>query len=70
MTTNRYHPCLDNYLPEYLNRKDVRAALHVDLDAKPWKQCADNIQYSHEDHMASMMPVHRYNLLFFFEKSK
>jgi len=44
----RYVPnpdvCEDNYVDAYLNRDDVRAALHASDDAGTWKVCA-NIPY-------------------------
>jgi len=38
-------PCEDDYVDAYLNRDDVRAALHASDDAGTWKVCA-NILYS------------------------
>ena len=35
-----YEPCREGYLTAYLNRPDVRAALHVDHD-RPWVACDD-----------------------------
>jgi hypothetical protein len=29
-TGESYEPCADNYMNSYLNRQDVKAALHVD----------------------------------------
>lgn len=43
-----YHPCAEAHLYQYLNRDDVKKALHVDLDRK-WSMCTNEIQYSEKD---------------------
>ena len=43
-----YHPCAEVHLFTYLNREDVKKALHVELD-KRWSTCTDDIMYSKED---------------------
>jgi serine carboxypeptidase-like clade 2 len=42
----------------YLNRKDVREALHVRPDAGVWSVCTDEINYSTEDLLSSMLPLY------------
>mmetsp|Transcript_5931 Transcript_5931/g.10030 ORF Transcript_5931/g.10030 Transcript_5931/m.10030 type:complete len:758 (+) Transcript_5931:1443-3716(+) len=37
-----YEPCREDYLTEYLNRDDVRTALHVD-HSRQWNSCSDPI---------------------------
>ncbi len=46
--TDTYHPCAEAHLFTYLNRDDVKEALHVDSD-KDWSMCTDDINYSAED---------------------
>ncbi len=43
-----YHPCAEAHLHQYLNRQDVKEALHVDMN-KTWTMCTDAIKYSDED---------------------
>ena len=42
-------PCIDDFVDMYLNRADVREALHVRPDAGVWSVCTDEIDYSAED---------------------
>ena len=42
-----YHPCAEAHLFAYLNRDDVKKALHVDID-RDWTMCTDDINYSEE----------------------
>lgn len=55
-----YHPCAESHLFEYLNRNDVRKALHVETD-KEWTMCTDDIQYSDED--SNRPQIHLYKEL-------
>jgi hypothetical protein len=46
---NQYIPCAQVYLEEYLNRHDVRSALHVlDIATYKWKPCG-GVKYSEGD---------------------
>ena len=46
---DRYIPCAQVYLEEYLNRHDVRAALHAkDVSTYQWKPCG-GVKYSEGD---------------------
>lgn len=52
-------PCIDAFVTDYLNRDDVRKALHVRADAGHWTSCDDDaISYSEEDVQASMLPLY------------
>lgn len=55
-----YQPCEEDYTTEYLNRKDVQAALHANLKRSRWSMC-ENINYSDFDFIASMLPVYAEN---------
>jgi len=45
----KYKPCEENFFTDYLNREDVRDALHVMDDAPKWTECSNNISYSRKD---------------------
>eukprot|EP00611_Tribonema_gayanum_P026394 TRINITY_DN627_c0_g3_i1.p1 TRINITY_DN627_c0_g3~~TRINITY_DN627_c0_g3_i1.p1 ORF type:complete len:544 (-),score=164.92 TRINITY_DN627_c0_g3_i1:674-2152(-) len=52
-----YEPCAQSYIVTYLNRPEVKAALH----AKPtirWQQCSNKVEYSQDDVRAPMMPYY------------
>jgi serine carboxypeptidase-like clade 2 len=51
--------CIDNSVEAYLNRPDVRAALHVRADAPYWTDCTRAIDYSYADLLSSMVPTHQ-----------
>jgi len=42
----KFDPCIDLHLTEYLNRADVRAAIHADAAAGVWDECSNNINYN------------------------
>jgi len=54
-----YEACASNWGNEYLNRGDVRKAMHVDPSAASWSMCngAINMGYNKTDTNAPMMPV-------------
>ena len=57
-----YKPCTDNYMTNYLNKKEVQAAIHVkNPGSVDWAVCADAINeaYSPKDVGAPMMPIYR-----------
>jgi hypothetical protein len=39
-------PCIEQNLVFYLNRLEVRSALHVDSQVSTWLQCSDDVFYS------------------------
>lgn len=41
-----FDPCIELHLVAYLNRQDVRKALHVDDRASAWTQCSDDIFFN------------------------
>jgi hypothetical protein len=51
--------CVDEHVMTWLNRADVRAALHVDPSAGEWAMCTNKLKYSFNDVVASMVPLHR-----------
>ena len=51
-------PCIDDFVDMYLNRADVREALHVRPDAGIWSVCTDEIDYSVDDLLSSMLPLY------------
>jgi len=54
-----YEPCAMNYAISYLNRADVKAALHVKTDVT-WEECSRSIRYSQKDGAHSMVPNYQY----------
>lgn len=57
-----YDPCVDNYLDAYLNRADVKEALHVKSDIK-WSDCSREVKYSDVDFLVkSTVPYYQYLL--------
>lgn len=57
-----YDPCIDNEVELYLNRKDVQIALHANTTGDipgPWRSCTDNLYYSKQDVMESMIPLYK-----------
>ena len=51
--------CVDDHVMAWLNRADVRAALHVDPSVGEWALCTDKLKYRYADVVASMVPLHR-----------
>eukprot|EP00549_Striatella_unipunctata_P025819 CAMPEP_0118673190 /NCGR_PEP_ID=MMETSP0800-20121206/183_1 /TAXON_ID=210618 ORGANISM="Striatella unipunctata, Strain CCMP2910" /NCGR_SAMPLE_ID=MMETSP0800 /ASSEMBLY_ACC=CAM_ASM_000638 /LENGTH=382 /DNA_ID=CAMNT_0006568223 /DNA_START=161 /DNA_END=1306 /DNA_ORIENTATION=- len=51
-----YRPCAETFFTIYLNRPDVRNALHVELPPdEKWDICAQQLDYSEDDIGASQM---------------
>jgi len=60
MTCNPPYNCLKDYSSLYLNRMDVRNAMHVSSDFNgSWVACAD-IDYNDKDINAPMQPIYKY----------
>jgi len=53
-----YHPCAEAHLYSYLNRDDVKDALHVQK-TKEWGMCTDDIDYSIEDSDTPQMYLYK-----------
>ena len=56
----KYQACEEEYVTEYLNRKDVQAALHANLKRSSWSMCA-NINYSDYDFATPMLSYYLEN---------
>jgi len=57
----KYLPCSDNYMVDYLNRKDVQAAIHIEKPGSvDWQPCNDHVnsEYNVTDVAAPMMQVY------------
>uniref|UniRef100_A0ACD6AGV5 Uncharacterized protein n=1 Tax=Avena sativa TaxID=4498 RepID=A0ACD6AGV5_AVESA len=57
---NAYDPCLDNYVSDYLNRRDVQDALHANVTGSipyGWSACSDPLFQNWQDSPASTLPV-------------
>lgn len=59
--SDAYVPCEDDYMTSYLNRADVKAALHVKADIT-WGDCSRTIRYNQLDGAKSMLPYYTYLL--------
>jgi len=58
-----YKPCIENYMNDYLQRSDVRKALHISSDSSStWEMCNGNINrgWNQTDFNAPMMPIYSY----------
>jgi hypothetical protein len=56
----QYPPCVIDYLTTYLNRADVRLAIHATLASSSfaWMGCAQQLNYSMADEAVSMLPTY------------
>lgn len=59
--TDDYEPCEDDFLNTYLNRDDVKSALHVKSDIK-WADCSRTINYKQTEVYMDMTDYYRYLL--------
>lgn len=59
-TEDNYRPCSEQHLDTYLNRPDVREALHVSpkVDYK-WYDCSSIVDYAEKDFSASIIGVYK-----------
>lgn len=59
-TEDVYRPCSEEHLDAYLNRKDVREAIHVSPKAaKKWSACSNTIDYASKDFDASVIDLYK-----------
>jgi len=54
-----YEPCSENFLVSYLNRADVKEAIHVN-SAVTWEECSTTIKYKTGDRHHDMTPNYNY----------
>jgi len=59
MTSSGYEPCEDDYTTSYLNRADVKEALHVKGDID-WEECSYKLKYSTRDSTSDMTSYYNY----------
>ena len=52
-----YEPCTEIYSIEYLNREDVKLAIHAEGDLT-WDSCSNNVIYQYKDMMNYMEPLY------------
>jgi carboxypeptidase C (cathepsin A) len=58
-TQDDYKPCGQVHLERYLNRHDIRTALHImDNSSYMWSPCDDIIEYSDEDFETSVIDLY------------
>ena len=53
-----YEPCEDDFSTTYMNRADVKAAIHV-KDSIKWEECSRSIRYKQLDSEHSMVPYYK-----------
>jgi len=53
----QYEPCEDNYVHKYLNRDDVRTAIHARPHTK-WQECSDKVEYDPHSLEVSTEPLY------------
>ena len=61
-TVDSYEPCVDNYATNYMNRLDVKDALHVQSDIV-WAECSDPVYYNYnftDAAAVSTAPIYKY----------
>jgi len=62
-----FDPCIDLHLSDYLNREDVRQAIHADDAAGVWNECSGKLNYNFSTNVnSSMIPYYSK----FFSQSK
>jgi len=54
-----YEPCADDYALAYLNRLDVKTAIHVNVKSV-WTECSYKISYDYGDSSVSTAPIYNY----------
>jgi carboxypeptidase C (cathepsin A) len=56
-----YQPCEGNYATDYLNRDDVKAAIHAKSSIQ-WAECSSVTRYNQTDVSVDMVPVYNFLL--------
>lgn len=54
-----YDPCVDNYAVAYLNRPEVKTALHVNPSVE-WAECSRSIRYKQTDSFHPVTGIYNY----------
>ena len=55
-----YRPCSEAHLETYLNRPEVKKALHVAMDkVDKWYSCSDTVDYDPQDFDASIIDLYK-----------
>jgi carboxypeptidase C (cathepsin A) len=55
--TEDYEPCADDYMVTYLNRDDVKKAVHAESSIE-WMECATQLHYNMADRLIPMQPIY------------
>lgn len=59
-TTDTYEPCADDFTDTYLNRADVKSAIHV-KSSVAWNSCSNTVRYNTTDSQeVSTAPIYNY----------
>jgi carboxypeptidase C (cathepsin A) len=59
-----YDPCMESEETAYLNRADVRTALHVNPAVGAWVSCSNAVNYNQTDVSTPMEPIYTFMLNF------
>lgn len=54
-----YEPCAESYMTQYMNRADVKEAIHVKSDIE-WEDCSTTIRYKEADRHHDVSPIYNY----------
>jgi carboxypeptidase C (cathepsin A) len=54
---HEYEPCTENWTVQYLNRADVKAAIHVKDDIK-WEECSYTLRYDLKNEFINVAPLY------------
>jgi len=57
-TQEEYEPCTDDYSVTYLNRDDVKEAIHVNTSIT-WEECSTSLHYNFADRLIPMQPIYK-----------
>jgi len=61
-------PLLGDYLSDYMNREDVRAAFNLDSSVPTWEMCSETLRYNSQDEASYWIyPIlrNKYRLMFY-----